>query len=67
MLSYVCTVKLVIVEPFVTAPLKVTNDEPSPMVALIVVTADAGPCGVTDELEAGAEIPTALAATAIKV
>ena len=54
-------------EPFVTAPLKVTNDDPSPTVALIVVTAEAGPCGVTDGLKADVELPTALTATTVNV
>jgi hypothetical protein len=48
----------VIVDPLVTAPLKVTNAEESPVVAEIVVTALAAPCGVTDPDKAPDESPT---------
>jgi hypothetical protein len=58
----------VIVEPFVTAPLKVTVAFVSPAAAEIVVGAEAAPCGINDDeaLEAS-ELPTILVATAVKV
>jgi hypothetical protein len=58
----------VIVEPFVTAPLKVMVALASPAVAEIAVGAEAGPCGINGEetIEAS-ESPTILVATAVKV
>jgi hypothetical protein len=53
----------VIVDPFATAPLKVTVAFPSPAVAEIVVGAEAAPCAVTDEEVAETEFPTLLIAT----
>ena len=57
-----------IVEPFVTAPLKVTVAFVSPAVAEIVEGADAAPCGIKAvvALEAN-ELPTILVATAVNV
>jgi hypothetical protein len=58
----------VIVEPFVTAPLKVMVALASPAVAEIVVGAEAGPCGVNDDETLDAtESPTILVAIAVKV
>ena len=56
------------VEPFATAPLKVTVAFVSPGVAEIVDGAEAAPCGINDDvaLEAS-ESPTMLVATAVKV
>jgi hypothetical protein len=56
------------VDPFVTAPLNVTVACPSPLVALIVVGADALPCVVNAvELVPAVEFPTALTATTANV
>jgi hypothetical protein len=57
----------VIVDPFATAPLKVTTAEESPPTAEIVLTALAAPCGVTAADVPPDELPTALFATIVNV